>query len=455
MGKLFGTDGIRGVVGEGLDCRLAFLAGQAAAVILSEEKHGRPRFTIGTDTRISSGMLECALAAGLCSCGADVLRLGVIPTPAVAYLTVQDGADAGIVVSASHNPFEHNGIKIFNGQGYKLSDGLEEKIEALILSNGPFPMKTGADIGRVIDGEADGRERYVKHLASTVPDGLDGLKIVVDCANGAASFTAGSLFSRFGLRADLIHCRPDGVNINRDCGSTHLESLCRTVREGGYDAGVAFDGDADRCLVVDEKGNPVDGDRIMAVCGADLLAEGRLPHRTIVATVMSNLGLHKFAERENIRLICTDVGDRNVLEKMREGGFAIGGEQSGHMIFLEHATTGDGELTALQFLHTLKKSGKTVSALTAGVPQFPQVLVNVPVPARKQEKDRILAAPELKEAVSRKESELAGNGRILVRASGTEALIRVMVEANNTDIANKCALDLANVIKMVEKQGAC
>ncbi|HPE15719.1 MAG TPA: phosphoglucosamine mutase [Oscillospiraceae bacterium] len=446
MGVLFGTDGIRGVANEEMTAEMAYRVGQAAAIVLTEEKHGRALFTIGKDTRISGDMLESALIAGLCACGADVLHLGVIPTPAVAYLTVHEKADAGVVISASHNPFEHNGIKIFSGEGYKLSDALEERIETLILSGEPLPIKTKGDIGRVLYGDRQESRRYIEHLISTVKTPISGLRIAVDCANGAATTTAAELFGAFPLDVDLYNATPDGVNINAGCGSTHLEGLCAVVREGGYDLGVAFDGDADRCLIVDETGKELDGDVIMGVCALALREEGALPGDTIVATVMSNIGLHLFAKEHGLTLLCTDVGDRYVLERMLEGGFVLGGEQSGHLIFRNHATTGDGQLAALQFLQILCASGRTASQIAAAVPRYPQVQVNVAVPDNAA-KQRIKASEALSEAVRRAEAELPGGGRILVRPSGTESLIRVMVEAVSAEDAKNCAEKLANFVK--------
>ena len=447
MGKLFGTDGIRGVVNAGLDATLAYKVGLAAAQVLTREGNHKPLVAIGKDTRISSDLLEGALIAGLCSAGADVLHLGVIPTPAVAWITVDNNADAGIVISASHNPFEHNGIKIFNGQGFKLSDALEGEIEDIILSGKEVPLKTHGDIGRVIYADQKEREDYIDHLASTVSTDLAGMRILVDCANGASSATAARLFDRFPeLHTDVINADPDGVNINNGCGSTHLDKLCTMVKAGGYDLGIAFDGDADRCLACDELGNEIDGDQIMAVCGQDLMSRGELPGNAVVATVMSNLGLHVFCRERGMQLLCTDVGDRNVLEKMEECGYVLGGEQSGHMIFRRYATTGDGQLTALQLLSLLHRSGKKASELVADCKRYPQLLVNVAV-ADKSKKAEIMANADLKAAIAQQEARLAGDGRILVRPSGTEALIRVMVEAKDEETAKSCAHELANLIK--------
>ena len=449
MGKLFGTDGIRGVVNAGLDATLAYKVGLATAQVLRGEEGRKPLVAIGKDTRISSDLLEGALTAGLCSAGADVLHLGVIPTPAVAWVTVDRKADAGVVISASHNPFEHNGIKIFNGQGFKLSDELEGQIEDLILSGDveQISLKTHDGIGRVIYADESARNDYIDHLVSTVPDGFSGLRILVDCANGASSATAPSLFDRFdGLHCDIINADPDGVNINTNCGSTHLEGLAAMVKAGNYDLGLAFDGDADRFLAVSEEGVPIDGDQIMAACGRYLKEQGALPGNTIVATVMSNIGLHRFLAENGMQAVCTDVGDRNVLERMLKDGFVLGGEQSGHTIFLKYATTGDGQLTALQFLRILKVSGRKASELVADCRQYPQVLVNVAV-ADNAQKQAIMASSALKSAIGSEEKGLAGNGRILVRPSGTEALVRVMVEAETEATAQACADRLANLIK--------
>ena len=448
MGKLFGTDGIRGVVNAGLDAELAYDVGVAAAFVLAQAKgEGRPRFAIGKDTRISSDLLEGALIAGLCSAGADVLHLGVIPTPGVAWVTVDSGCDAGIVISASHNPFEHNGIKIFNSQGFKLPDELEGKIEDIILNKVPVPRKTGGDIGRVVYADQKESQDYIDHLVSTIDDHLSGLKILVDCANGAASATAGRLFDAFpDLHADIINADPDGVNINNGCGSTHLDSLKAMVTAGGYDLGIAFDGDADRCLMVDETGEEIDGDQVIAACGLELMGKGELPGKAIVGTVMSNLGLHIFCKEHGMALCCTAVGDRNVLEKMEEEGWVLGGEQSGHTIFRKYATTGDGQLTALQFLSLLRRSGKKASQLVEGCKRYPQTLINVPV-ADNAAKEAVMNDETIMAAVAQQEALLAGTGRVLVRPSGTEALVRVMVEAQSQADAERVASLLANVIK--------
>ncbi len=447
MGKLFGTDGIRGVVGETLTAELAYRVGQAITIVLTEQKGSAPTITIGKDTRISSDMLESALMAGICAMGGSVMPFGTIPTPAVAFLTVQEEADAGIVISASHNPYEHNGIKIFGAQGYKLSDEMEEKVEDIVLSKESLPVKTRDQIGMRLHGMRQMKSDYIDHLLSTVDCDMRGLRVLVDCANGAASATAPGLFGKLPLHADFIFDKPDGININNGCGSTHMETLCRGVVAGKYDLGIAFDGDADRCLLVDEKGHIIDGDKVLAVCGKAMRRKGSLNGNAIVATVMSNLGLHEFCRKGDFLLVCTDVGDRHVLEKMIECGYMIGGEQSGHTIFREYATTGDGELTALQFIQAYCEAGVPASELVSCCAQYPQELINVPVSAVGGAKECIMADDRLWEQVRSQEEALNGEGRILVRPSGTEALIRVMVEAKTVEVAHNVAKTLAEFIK--------
>ena len=447
MGRLFGTDGIRGVVGETLTAELAYRVGQAITIVLTKQKGCSPTITIGKDTRISSDMLESALMAGICSMGGSVMPFGTIPTPAVAFLTVQEEADAGIVISASHNPFEHNGIKIFGSQGYKLSDEMEAAVEDIVLSGEPLQVMTHEKIGMRLHGMRQMKVDYIDHLLSTVDCDMRGLRVLVDCANGAASATAPDLFCRLPLHADFIFDKPDGVNINNGCGSTHMETLCKGVVDGKYELGIAFDGDADRCLLVDEKGNIIDGDKVLAVCGRAMRHRGSLNGDAIVATVMSNLGLHEFCRKGDYNLVCTDVGDRHVLEKMIECGYMIGGEQSGHTIFREFATTGDGELTALQFIQAYCEAGVPASELVACCAQYPQELINVPVSAVGGAKQRIMDDERLWEQVRRQEEALQGEGRILVRPSGTEALIRVMVEAKTVETAHNVAQTLADFIK--------
>lgn len=450
MGKLFGTDGIRGIVGDNLTAELAYRVGQAVTMVLWEENGKAPLITIGMDTRISSDMLESAMIAGISSVGGSVMPLGTIPTPAVAYLTMQVQADAGVVISASHNPFQHNGIKVFNGMGYKLSDELENRVEEKILSGEPMPIKSGAEIGKRIHGMKRLKNDYIKHLVDSIDVDLGGLRVLIDCANGAAAATAPELFANFEIEADFIHRKPNGVNINDRCGSTHLKSLAAMVTAGEYDLGIAFDGDADRCLLIDERGEIIDGDKVMAVCGLYMQEEGTLTGRTIVGTVMSNLGLHEFCNKNNIRLICTPVGDRHVLEKMLEFGYRIGGEQSGHTIFTDYATTGDGQLTALQFLRILSRSGKKASELAAVCPSYPQVLINVQLDNKAGLKEAVMNSDELRDAVRKEEEALGGEGRILVRPSGTEPLIRVMVEAKTNELAQESAQRVVDVVKSLK-----
>jgi phosphoglucosamine mutase len=358
MGTYFGTDGIRGIANDTLDAELAYKVGCAAATVLLELQGVRPLILIGKDTRISSDMLEASLIAGICSGGADVLPLGVLPTPAVAYLTVRMKAGMGIVISASHNPFEHNGIKIFDHNGFKLSDALEERIERMIDGTEPCGKKTREKLGRVRSDDGRGAEAYVDYLVSAAETEIKGLRVIVDCANGAASKTAARLFSAFDLDFELLHDHPNGININDGCGSTHMEHLRSMVKAGGFDLGLAFDGDADRCLAVDERGELVDGDLMMAVMGRHMKNSGRLKNNAIVATVMSNVGFHEFAGKNGIELLCAAVGDRNVLELMLGRGCNIGGEQSGHIIFLDDATTGDGQLAAVKFLSVVCLSAR-------------------------------------------------------------------------------------------------
>lgn len=446
MGKYFGTDGIRGVVNVELDAHLAFKVGRAVAYALAQQTNHRTKILIGKDTRISSDMLEAALIAGICSSGTDVESLGVIPTPAVAYLTIKHKADAGIVISASHNPYEHNGIKIFAGSGYKLSDELEARIEEYIDRVENLPCATHAQIGHVIKSKIDPIEEYTDYLAETINGDLSGLRVVVDCANGASSATASRLFRKLKLDASIRYYEPDGCNINDRCGSTHLEALQELVRKGDYDAGIAFDGDADRCLIVDDKGETLDGDRIMAVCAAELKKQHKLRGNAFVATILSNMGLHAYAKERGMEIVCSDVGDRYVLEKMLENGYILGGEQSGHIIFLEYATTGDGELTAVQFLKMLKDSGKRASEIASEVVPWPQIMINVQVPTAL--KYSLSDRPEVQEVIE-KEKVILGEGRILVRPSGTEPLVRVMVEGVDKTCVHNAAEAVAKVIQSI------
>lgn len=446
MARLFGTDGVRGVAnGKVLNAELAYKLGRAAAQYFGREVKS-PKIIIGRDTRLSGTMLEAALAAGICSAGGNAHLLGVIPTPAVSFLTEPLGANAGVVISASHNPFEDNGIKFFAHSGFKLPDAVEDEIEAIV--NRPIDYDntlTGSSLGRVYT-EEDKSNLYVQHVVKSADCKLNGLKVVMDCANGANSEIAPMILRLLGAQVIPIFNNPNGININNGCGSTHLDQLKAMVKAGGYDLGIAFDGDADRCLMVDEAGEEIDGDQVIAACGLALKEAGELAGGAIVGTVMSNLGLHRFCKEHGIGLFCTSVGDRNVLEKMEECGYVIGGEQSGHTIFRRYATTGDGQLTALQFLDLLCRSGKKASELVGECKRYPQVLINVPV-ADKAKKEAVLSAPALQSAVAEQEEKLAGNGRVLVRPSGTEALIRVMVEAQTEPVARETAELLANVIK--------
>lgn len=448
MGKYFGTDGVRGVANVELDAMLAFKIGASAAHVLTQERNagGKAKLLIGKDTRISSDMLESALVAGICSVGANVELLGVIPTPAIAYLTIKHKADAGIVISASHNSFEYNGIKIFAGSGYKLSDELENRIEEFIDNFDSVPKASHEHLGCVIRSSIDPVVEYTDHLAETVPGDLSGLRVAVDCANGASSTTVTRLMRLLECRADLRFYEPNGININANCGSTHLENLQERMRTGNYDIGIAFDGDADRCLVIDERGEVLDGDRIMAVCAAHMKKLGKLRGNAFVATIMSNMGLHKYAKENGMEIKCANVGDRYVLEMMLRDGYILGGEQSGHVIFLEYASTGDGQLTAIQFMHILKESGKKCSQIADEVVPWPQVQINVKVP--NSDKHTIAERPEVAKSIEEGNAAL-GEGRILVRASGTEALVRVMVEGVDADKVQSVAEQVADVIRSV------
>ena len=450
MGKLFGTDGIRGIANEQLDALLAYRIGQAAAIVLGKDRADKPMVVIGKDTRISSDMLEGAMTAGLLACGANVHTLGVISTPAVALTTMMSKAAAGVVISASHNPYEYNGIKFFAPDGAKLPDDMENAIEELVLSDGPLPTKKGGDIGVTYD-DRHSVDLYIRYLVSTVKGDPHDLRVLVDCANGAASVTAQRLFNRYDMDVNYINDKPNGVNINVDCGSTHLEKLGQRVREGCYDVGIAFDGDADRCLAVDEKGNEIDGDKIMALIARAMKESGDLKNDGFVATVMSNIGLHKYAQSHGYRVLCADVGDKNVKELMVKEDMVLGGEQSGHIIFSNHMPTGDGQLTALHFLSIISKYGTPVSSLVGEIKRYPQVLINVPGPYSVADKAALIASDAVQNAVRQEEAALGDAGRILVRPSGTEALLRVMVEAQEEAVANAVAQRLAKVIENAQK----
>lgn len=446
MGRLFGTDGVRGIANKELTCELAFKLGQAGAKVLTKHtNNAHPKILVGKDTRISGDMLEASLVAGFCSVGAVSVCVGQIPTPAVAYLVRKYKADAGVVISASHNSVEYNGIKFFSNEGYKLSDDLENEIEEYILG--------GKDLGELPDGCDIGRKRvhetgmrdYTDFAKSCIDVRLDGLKIALDCANGAAFECAKLAFKELGAETLLINNVPDGTNINKNCGSTHIEGLQKFVADNKCDMGFAFDGDADRCLAVDENGNLVDGDKIMVICAKGLKDEGKLKNNTVVATVMSNLGFFKALDKIGINYEQTTVGDRYVLQNMLENGHIIGGEQSGHVILLENNTTGDGLVTALTVASTAAKSKKKLSELAGVVTVLPQVLVNVTV--KNEHKNTYSSDSVIKGEIEKLEKKFDGNGRVLIRPSGTEPLIRVMLEGENYDEIKKEAEALADVIR--------
>jgi phosphoglucosamine mutase len=445
MGRLFGTDGARGIANTELTCEIAMQIGRTAAMTLARHNVTHPRVLIGMDTRKSGAMLEAALCAGLCSVGADAILIGVVPTPAVAYLTGFYNCDAGIMISASHNPCEHNGIKIFDKFGFKLPDSMEEEMEAIILDGAEIPpTPIAGDLGTVVREEG-AVDAYIDHIVKTTNERFDGLKIALDCANGSASVCAEKLFSSLGAECLMLSDKPDGVNINDNCGSTHIESLVEFVKENGCDLGLAFDGDADRCIAVDEQGEIVDGDKMIAITSLEMKQRGILKKDTVVMTVMSNLGFFKFAEKSGIKVEVTKVGDRYVLEEMRKDGYIIGGEQSGHIIFLDYASTGDGELSGVQLISTVIRSGKKLSELAACMETYPQVLVNINTTA--EIKARYADEKAVKDIIADVESRLCGNGRVLVRPSGTEALIRVMLEGKDSEEITNYANEIAEVIR--------
>lgn len=447
MARMFGTDGVRGVAGTELTIELAMKLGQAGAYVLTKEKSHQPTIIVGCDTRISGGMLANALMAGICSVGANAIYVGVAPTPAIAYLTRKHKVDAGVVISASHNPMEFNGIKFFNGEGYKLSDQLEDEIEALIqndLEDVVFPI--GPGIGRV-EYRFDIVDEYIEKEKKLVPVDLSGLKVVIDCAEGASFYTSVKTLRDLGANLIAIHTNPDGTNINANCGSTHMDELRARVVLEKADVGIAFDGDADRMLAVDETGKLVDGDEIMAICGNYLKNKGKLAKNTIVVTVMTNLGFSIMGEKNDIHIEKTKVGDRYVLENMLENGYNLGGEQSGHVIFLDDNTTGDGLLSALHLLQVMVETKKKLSELATVMEVLPQALVNAKVPNHK--KESYMEYSEIAEAIERLEEKFAGEGRVLIRPSGTEPLVRVMIEGKNQGEIDKDAKELAGLITKV------
>ncbi|PKM68854.1 MAG: phosphoglucosamine mutase [Firmicutes bacterium HGW-Firmicutes-2] len=445
MGNLFGTDGVRGIANKELTVELAYLLGQAGAYVLTKENKHKPTILIGRDTRLSGEMLSSAMIAGICSVGADAMSMGVMPTPAVSYLTREYGADAGVVISASHNPVEYNGIKFFNRDGYKLSDSIEEEIEALVRNgNKDIVLPTGVDIGRHIQRNECIYD-YIRFAKRQIKTNLEGLRIVIDCANGASFVSAPEALRQMGAEVIIIHNEPDGTNINKQCGSTHMDDLQSYVKQVQADVGLAFDGDADRCLAVDEKGNVVDGDQIMAICGLYMKEQGTLRKSTVVATVMSNLGFFIMGKNHGLAIKQTAVGDRYVLEEMIRNDYNLGGEQSGHIIFLDENTTGDGLLTALHLLEVVKETGKTLSELASCMDVLPQVLINAKVNnankyAYKENKD-------IQAAIALVEDKFKGDGRVLIRPSGTEPLVRVMIEGKDRAILEKEARQLADLIE--------
>jgi len=445
MSRMFGTDGVRGVAGAELTIELATKLGQAGAYVLTKEQEHQPTLIVGCDTRISGGMLANALMAGICSVGANAIYVGVMPTPAIAYLTRKHKVDAGVVISASHNPMEFNGIKFFNGDGYKLSDALEDEIEELIRNNmKDVVLPIGSGVGR-IDYRFDLRDEYVKFMKKCVPVDLTGMKIVIDCAEGASYYTSVKTLKDLGADLVAIHTKPDGTNINANCGSTHMEELQARVVYEKANVGLAFDGDADRLLAVDENGKIVDGDQIMAIVGNFMKSKGTLKKDTIVATVMSNLGFFLMAEKNGITMEKTKVGDRYVLERMKEIGASLGGEQSGHIIFLDENTTGDGLLSALHLLQVMVETGKPLSELAQIMEVLPQALVNAKVANHKKEK--YMEYPEIADAIQKLEEKFAGEGRVLIRPSGTEPLVRVMIEGKDQQVIQEEAQRLASLIQ--------
>lgn len=442
MGRYFGTDGVRGVANEELTAELAYRIGRCGGYVLTRQVE-KPTVLIGMDTRISGPMLEAALTAGLLSIGANVVRLGVVTTPCVAYLTRVMKADAGVMISASHNPVEDNGIKFFGSDGFKLSDETELEIERLLdEADDELPRPTGSGLGTVTNHE-HAKFRYLEYLKTTVRQSFAGKKIVLDCANGAAYELAPLVFQELGAEVITIHDKPDGLNINRDCGSTHPASLKEEVLRHGADLGLSYDGDADRLIAIDETGEEIDGDYILAICGQAMDRDGRLNKRTVVTTVMSNFGFYKAVEALGLQTTQTAVGDRYVMEEMRKNGYNLGGEQSGHVIFLDYSTTGDGILTSLQLVDTVIASGKPLSELKKLMVKYPQVLVNV----RVADKSKYQGNERIAEIIRQTEEKLGSDGRVLVRPSGTESLIRVMAEGPDETLIERYANEIADVIR--------
>jgi len=440
MTRLFGTDGVRGIANKDLSPELAFKLGQAGASLLAAQ--GKGKLVVGRDTRVSGHLLESALISGICSTGVNALTVGVMPTPAIAYLAKTLEVDGGVVISASHNPVEYNGIKFFSREGFKLSDEMEDEIEKLIVGGANFPRPTGQSVG-VISPSEDAQERYINHAVSSISGNLQGFKIALDCAQGATYSLAPEIFRQLGAEVLATGVEPNGLNINDGCGSTHPEYIQEVVRRQGVDLGLAYDGDGDRVIAVDEQGEIVDGDFIMAICALHLDRAGKLPGRALVTTIMTNLGFDLAMEKNGIEVIKTKVGDRYVLEEMLARNIILGGEQSGHIIFLNHNTTGDGIVTSLQLLAIMRETGKKLSELKKVMARLPQVLLNVPA----REKKRLDQAERVWEAVRQAEKKLTHQGRILVRPSGTEPLIRVMVEDEDEAEAKAVAESIAGIIR--------
>jgi len=441
MRKYFGTDGVRGVANVELTPELAFQLGRAGGYVITKGSKN-PTFVVGRDTRLSGEMLESALVAGLLSVGIQVVQVGVLPTPGVAYLTRELQTNGGVMISASHNPFEDNGIKFFDGFGFKLKDEVELEIERLVEDGAEINRLSGAELG-TFQTVVGTKEKYVKFLAKTATHDFKGLKVVVDCANGASSSVAEKLFTSLGAEVVVIHANPNGININVECGSTHPENLQEVVVKEKADIGVALDGDADRLIAVDHEGNIVDGDEVLYVLANSLKEKNMLRHNVVVSTVMSNFGFKKQLEEDGIETVQTQVGDRYVLEEMMEKGYVLGGEQSGHVVLLEHNTTGDGLLSAVQLIDEMKRTGKSLRELIQNFKKYPQLLVNVRVANKRGWEENAVIQEEIKRA----EQELNGNGRVLVRASGTENLIRVMVEGESEDMVTQLTESIARVVE--------
>ncbi len=444
MSKIFGTDGARGIVNKDLNCDLALKIGASVARVLKESNNkDKLNFLIGSDTRISKDMLTLVVASGVLSEGCNVINVGVMPTPAISYLTRKYNMDGAFVISASHNPSEYNGIKVLDENGIKLSEELEEKCEDIILNN--FKLNDNVNDCGIFSNNESAIDDYVNYLTSTVSNDISGIKILIDTANGAASKTASLVFEKLNANFDVINDDPDGLNINENAGSTHIEGLKEKVVSGGYDIGIAYDGDADRTILVDEKGNEIDGDFILAIAGLELKKEGKLTNNTLVGTIMSNLGFMKFCEENDINFASTSVGDKYVLKEMLEKGYVLGGEQSGHVIFKDFANTGDGELTSLQILNIMAKTGKRLSELSSVMKKYPQVLINANV--SKEGKETYKQRDDIHDMVSKYEQKMHGDGRIVVRPSGTENYIRVMIEGSNVDVITKICKEIASYIE--------